>query len=184
MTHETIRGDIITAARKKRGDVRIQESDRGGIQFRAMSQLDMLLEQDVITGAQFNAASVYWRLREALTREDNPLFRDVVGENEEPEEPVVIDELTIEDPASFLGVLTGMLLPRNIRIIESACAPMQGPRLIMIHAYGEGHIRLAFEMLEEALPLAHEEMKLKAAREKNYLQSMAKSVDSAVESHV
>jgi hypothetical protein len=174
---DIIAGDIITKARRKRGDVRIEPGARGGVSFRTLSHLDVLLEADIITQDQFQAGMLYWRLREVMTRIDNPLFADVIGEHDEHDEPFTAEEITIDDPETFLALICTHIPEFYRKALDAACAALAGPKFILVHAVGENRLLKTFDYLEEAITKAHEEMK-------NRLQRSASMLASGVESCV
>jgi hypothetical protein len=172
-----IKRHVLTDARDARNDVRIETSERGGYTLRTLSHLDAMLEAEFISEDQYQAGMLYWRLRDVLTRCDNPIFADVTGEHDDPE-AIVFEEYTIEDPQTFLAIVARRIPTPFRNALDAACKPLgDQPRYILIHAFGEGVTRMAFELLEAAIPFAHEEMK-------NRLQRETKRVDSRAESYV
>jgi hypothetical protein len=188
---KAIKRATLTEIRAERDDVHVQISDdsRGGYELKTYSHLDILLEAETITPDQFKAATIYWRIRDHLTQFINPLFVEIETEAA-LEEPVVVDEHTIDDPQTFMAVLSRQLPDRYRKAIDAACQAASGPKYILVHAFGEGLLKQAFDALEDAIPKTYEELKLKEKSAQQYeeqrkcLQTKTEIVDSRAVSYV
>lgn len=172
---ESIDGNILTVARSKRKDVRITESDRGGIQYQTISYLDVLFENDVITKAQWQYGHNYWVIRDTAF----PLLQAKIGKYDYTppvDESILQGEITPEELAAegmaceiYLAI-TRLIHSRDITPINAACNTLESDylpsRMIIIQAFGENTLRWAFESLELNYPKAKEIAEGKIANEK------------------
>ena len=154
---EAIRGDVLTRERMAHKDIRVEQSDRGGIRFYSRSYLDVLLENDIISESDKTAGMVYWSLKEAamafLGAKSNPLFADVGGSEGEPE------EAQEPDSAAYDVYCRIKLSDAERRIINAACTTCYTSGLEIVHAWGVNRIVWAFESLQESIEVARQEAK-------------------------
>lgn len=154
-----------TDERFLRGDIELLGDQRGGNRkYYAMSVLDVLLEEEIITPAQRDYGLTYWRVKDAafafLGIAESPMY----AETKDDEEEADADEDTDQDAtllaeegrsAEVFMALCRCLQLRHRDVINACCTQAcECSPFLVIHACGEGAIRQAFEALERLLPLA------------------------------
>lgn len=166
---EALRGDVLTKERMQRKDVRIQESDRGGVSFYIPSYMDHLVDLEIITMSQRSCGMTYWGLRESAFRfmnSDNPIYRDASGVDEEAE-PIPDTSCDDNDAMGLFLTLVRSLNARHRKAIDVSCGAIEGSKEAIIWAFGEHALRWAFEELEKKLPEARESYERKIKEMQN-----------------
>lgn len=171
---EAIQGDIITSARAARKDVLIREGRRGGIEYATLSYLDVLLDNDIISIAQANLGRCFWTLRDCSFPQLQ--IQIMNSEYQSPDDEGL--EAKEEEISPEEGMATEMyraimkrLSKRDRETINASCQsiptlylPMQ---MIIIQAFGENRLRIAFENLEKIYEEAKDEAEQKINMQDN-----------------
>lgn len=167
----TIKSDIITRERIAKRDVRVLPGSRGGIEFRVRTNLDVLLENDIITESQASMGRVWWGLRECALR-----FLDVQPSpayGESPCDEIELEARTEDFPAEA-GVSTEIyfsllktLSKCEIEAINLCCSYSSKIEMTIIWALGVNTIRWSFEALEKKYDGAKEEAIARMRDKKN-----------------
>lgn len=169
---EAIRGDIITDERWEKDDISIYQTDKGGLQYRAVTYLDVLLENKIITEKQWEFGHNYWGLRELAwwqLRVSGVSLETLAEYSSDTEEP--IDLLDSAEPGMSTEIYRALVKRLNDNkkfIINSACSyvpkNLLPHRFMIVKLFGEHGLKDAFKSLEKAYPPAKEEAEIRMAR--------------------
>lgn len=162
----SIRGDILTTERVRKGDLRIEQSpDRGGISFFAPSYIDILAEIGTITQAQRDYGLTWYAIKEvafAFLQTTNALFRDFADYEIENIEPICRHlGCTSDDALQLFILVTRQMGKLHAAALNACCSPTHGRPLAILWAYQEHVLQTAFERLESLLPKCREELETK-----------------------
>lgn len=162
---EAIRGDVLTSQRLAKKDVVMFTTEKGGVQFRALSYLDVLLENDVITESQYQCGQAFWAHRDCAfdflqlrisrydyTAEDHDNMLEAITENGFTERGLSTE--------IYLSLARKMQrLDRET--VSASCQPLKcahlSKKMAIIWAFGENALERAFANLEIIMPCAVKE---------------------------
>lgn len=159
------RRHVLPEARHQRNDVVVLEGDRGGIELRVLSYLDVLLESDIITLSQAQYGRNFWSVRDTSFHELQTKISKCDYRSEDHDGQLQeIEDVQLAEPGMATEIMLALrriMAKDDIEVVSAACHSLDrvnmANKMAIVWAFGENRLIWAFEALEAKYTKAKED---------------------------